>query len=144
MLLSSDRTLARRAPRKSLRARRGASAVELALCIPILVLVLLATIEACVMLQLQQNVTVTAYEGARVGILPGSDASRVQLQCEMLMNDRNVQGYSVSMLPGDPAALQPGDDFTVTVEADCASNSMFGGVFYEDRKIRESVVLRAE
>ena len=54
--------------------RLGVAVIELAICLPILVLILVATIEACVMLQLKQNLIVTAYEGARIGILPGTDA----------------------------------------------------------------------
>lgn len=49
--------------RRSDGSRRTAVAVvELAVCLPVLVVLLVATIEGCVMLQLQQNLAVTAYE----------------------------------------------------------------------------------
>ena len=124
--------------------RRGVAVVELAICMPILVLILLATIEACVMLQLQQNLAVTAYEGTRIGIMPGAGASAVELQCEMLLDDRNINGYTITMDPADPAALNVGDPFTVTVQADCSANSVTGGVFFDGKTLSESVVMRAE
>ena len=123
--------------------RHGVAVVELAICLPILVLLLLATIEACVMLQLKQNLSVTAYEGARIGILPGSDSSGVQLQCQLLLDDRSINGYTISMSP-DPSTMAVGDQFTVTVEADCVANSVLGGVFYQGQTISESVVMKAE
>ncbi len=126
------------------RSRRGLAVVELAVCLPVLVLILLATIEACVMLQLQQNVAITAYEGARIGIMPGIEASAVQFQCEMLLDDRNITGYTITMDPTDPRTMNEGDLFTVTVEADCAVNSVVGGVFFENKVITESVVMKAE
>ena len=135
----------RRPPRSSRHQRRnGVAVVELAVCLPVLVLILLATIEACVMLQLQQNVAITAYEGTRIGILPGSNASAVQLQCEMLLDDRNITNYTITMDPPDPATLNEGDLFTVTVEADCVANSVVGAAFFENKTISESVVMKAE
>ena len=124
--------------------RRGVAVVELAICLPILVLILLATIEACVMLQLQQNLAVTAYEGTRVGIMPGTGANAVQLQCEMLLDDRNINGYTITMDPADPYGMNVGDPFTVTVTADCSANSVTGGVFFDGKTLSELVVMRAE
>lgn len=132
-----------RGHRKQRHRRRGIAVVELAICLPVLVLLLLSTIEACVMLQLKQNLTVTAYEGARIGILPGSDSSGVELQCQMLLDDRSVNAYAIAMSP-DPSMLAVGDMFTVTISADCVPNSVLGGVFYQGSTLSESVVMRAE
>jgi hypothetical protein len=123
--------------------RSGLAVVELAICLPILTLLLLSTIEACVMLQLKQNLSITAYEGARIGILPGATSNLVEQQCQMLLDDRGVEGYTITMNP-DPTVLLVGDTLTVTVSADCVANSVLGGVFYQGRAISESVVMRAE
>lgn len=118
--------------------------VELAVCLPILVVILLATVETCVMLQLKQNLAITAYEGARVGIMPGVQGNTVDLQCQMLLDDRSINGYTITMDPADPATMNVGEDFTVTIAADCAANSVFGSVFYENKTMVETVVMRAE
>lgn len=122
---------------------RGLAVVELALCLPILFLILFATIEACSMLQLKQNVQVTAYEGARIGVLPGSTTALVEAQCEMLLDDRGILGYSITMSQ-DPSTLDAGDMLTVTVSADCLANAVAGGPFFEGKSITESIVMRAE
>ncbi len=96
------------------------------------------------MLHLQQNAVVTAYEGARIGILPGTDQGLVVQQCEMLLNDRGITDYSVEMTPADPAAMMPGDLFTVTIDIDCGENAVFGGFLYEGKQLSESVIMRAE
>lgn len=64
---------------------------ELAVCMPILVLVLFATIEACSMIHLKQTLRVTAYEGVRVGLIPSSTSTTVEDQCQLLLEDRNIQ-----------------------------------------------------
>ena len=78
-----------------------------------------------------------------MGILPSSDETLVQTQCGLLLDDRNVQGYTVTMNP-DPSTLAAGDLLTVTVAADCVANAVVGGVFFEGKSITESIVMRAE
>ena len=124
--------------------RRGVAVVELAICMPILALILLATIEACVMLQLQHNLAVTAYEGARIGIMPGTDATAVQTQCEMLLDDRNVNNYTITMTPSDPSSMSVGDALTVNIQADCDANTFLAAMFFEGKTLSESVVMLAE
>lgn len=114
------------------------------MCLPLLVLILLATVETCVMLQLRQNMAIAAYEGARVGILPGVEASVVEMQCQMLLDDRQIDGYTISMEPGDPMTMNVGDDFRVTIAVDCAANSVFGSAIFQDKTLTESVLMRAE
>lgn len=124
--------------------RVGVAVVELAICLPLLVLILLATVETCVMLQMRQNMAVAAYEGARVGILPGVDASVVQLQCQMLLDDRQIDAYTITMEPSDPTTMNVGDDFRVTIDVDCAANSVFGSAIFQGKTLSESVLMRAE
>ena len=118
--------------------------MELAVCLPILTLVLFATIETCWMLQLKQNVTMAAFEGARVAAVPGSDAASVNLQCEMLLDDRNINNYQVTMSPASLTNVQPGDNISVTVSADFADNSLIGGVLFDGHQVTETIVIKAE
>ncbi|WP_261343496.1 TadE/TadG family type IV pilus assembly protein [Rubripirellula reticaptiva] len=124
--------------------RKAVAVVELAICMPILVLVLFATIEACVMLQLQHNLAITAYEGARIGIMPGTNATSVQTQCEMLLVDRDIAGYTITLDPPDPSTMDVGDALTVTVEADCVANTVLAAMFFDGKILSESVVMLAE
>jgi Flp pilus assembly protein TadG len=123
--------------------RNGAAVVELALCIPVLLVVAVATIDSCAMFHVQQNLKVAAYEGTRVGIVPQAEASNVVFQCESLLNDQGVKGYSIAMDPADPKSLEEGDHFTVTIDADFKQNALVGGLF-ADKILTRSVTLRAE
>ena len=48
--------------------RRAAAAAELAICLPLIVFLLLASLEACSMIFLDHSLTITSYEGVRVAI----------------------------------------------------------------------------
>ncbi len=93
------------------------------------------------MLYLKQTLTISAFEGARVGLLPGSSPPNVEAQCQFVLSDHSVAGYSISMEPPYPASLTSGDYFRVTVSAPCAPNSLIGGWFYAGKTFSESVEL---
>ena len=124
--------------------RKGTAVAELAVCLPVVVLVFLATMEACTMLFVQQKLKTTAFEGARIGIVPKAAAENVVYQCGVLLDAQKVRGYSIKLDPPKPESLSPGDYFTVTVEAPCGPNSLIGGWVYEDKLLSKSVALRAE
>lgn len=124
--------------------RRGVAVVELAICMPVLMLVFFATIETCWMLQLKQNLTTAAFEGARIAVIPGTDASLVNSQCEMLMDDRNINNYQITVVPNDLTTAEPGTNISVTVSADFASNSLIGGVLFDGEQVQETITMRAE
>ena len=123
--------------------RSGVAVVELAVCLPLIVTILLGTIEACRMIHVKQDLAIVAYEGARVGVIPGSNADTVQLQCDMLLEDRGIADYTVD-LSANPVDLDRGDRLTVTVRADCGSNSLVGAIFFQKKTLTESMVMRAE
>jgi len=121
--------------------RKGAAIIELAICLPILVLISLATIEACAMIYLKQTLTIAAFEGARIGMLPGSASLNVEAQSTLVLTDHGVTGFGISMFPANPAALTKGSYFRVNVTAPCAPNSLIGGWFYAGKTFSESVEL---
>lgn len=123
------------------RSHVGAAIIELAVCLPILVVVTLATIEACAMIYLKQTLTIAAFEGARLGIISGSQAINVEAQSQLVLIDHGVMNYVISMQPADPATLTAGDYFRVTASAECSPNSLIGGWFYAGKTFSESVEL---
>jgi hypothetical protein len=127
--------------RHASQKRKAAAIIELAVCLPLLVLVTLGTIEACAMLFLKQTLAIAAFEGARLGVVPGSESFNVEAQSQLILTDHAVQGYSISMEPADPRTLSSGDYMRVTVTAPCAPNSLIGGWFYTNTTFSESAEL---
>src|SRR6188472_1863347 len=79
-------------PSRAANCRRGVAASELAVCLPIVVLLVLATIEACSMVFLKQSLTVASYEGVRTAIDKGATSAQVQTACQQVLNDRKIAG----------------------------------------------------
>jgi Flp pilus assembly protein TadG len=132
----------RRAPRKP--NSRGVAAAELAVCLPVVVLIVIATIEACSALFLKQSLTVAAYEGARTALADRTIPGSVQAAANQILTDRKVKGATVTVSPANIASLQPGDYIDITVSAPCNSNSVVPTTFYRGRTLQATASMMVE
>jgi Flp pilus assembly protein TadG len=124
--------------------RRGVAASELAVCLPVIVLLVLAMIEACTMIFLKQSLTVAAYEGARTALDPAAVAADVQAAADGVLADRRVQRANVTIRPTNFATLAPGEYIEVTVSAPTDPNSTIRGSFLRGRTLSATAVMMKE
>jgi hypothetical protein len=129
----------RRRPRS-----RGVAAAELAVCLPVIVLLVIATIEACSAIFLKQSLTIAAYEGARTALQDGAKVNDVQSACKRILKDRRIKGGSVQVSAGDIAALEPGQYIDITVTAPCGPNSVVPAAFYRGRTLTATASMMIE
>jgi hypothetical protein len=120
------------------------AAAELAVCLPIVVLLVIATIEACSAIFLKQSLTVAAYEGVRTALVDGATASNVQTACNQVLADRKIEGATVTVSPLDIASLSPGEYVDVTVTAPCSENSVVPANFYRGRSLSATASMMIE
>ena len=132
----------RAAKRKSVR--KGVAATELAVCLPIVVLLVVATIEACSAIFLKQSLTVAAYEGVRTALVEGATATRVEATCSQILADRNIRGSRVTVKPADIASLKTGQYIDITVSAPCTENSVVPTTFYRGRTLSATASMMIE
>jgi len=123
---------------------RGVAAAELAVCLPLVVLLVIASIEACSAIFLKQSLTVAAYEGVRAAVAPGGTSSSVQATCNQVLADRRVNGAAVTVSPSNISALAPGEYVNVTVTAPCSSNSLVPTSFYRGRSLSTTASMMIE
>ena len=141
----SDRKLERSTSgNNSRRRRKGAAVVELTVMLPVLVLIVLGTIEAVSMIFLQQAVEISAYEAARIALVPGTSFTDVEAAADTILVQRDIFTTSVSVSPTNFGASVYGTPVTVTVTADCSDNSMFGSLFYQGRTLTADVTMMKE
>jgi Flp pilus assembly protein TadG len=127
-------SLPRFLPRRS-RTRRAAAAAELALCLPLIVLLLLASIEACSMIFLDHGLTIASYEGVRAAIHYDSTNADVNARTNEIITQRAIADTTVSTNPSNVANVNKGDPITVTVSAPSDSNMIIPPWFYGGRTL---------
>jgi Flp pilus assembly protein TadG len=125
-------------------SRHGTAATELAVCLPIVVLLVVATIEACSLIFLKQSLSVAAYEGVRTAIRPGATASDVESTCQQILSDRHVAGANITVNPSNIATIAPGQFVNVTVSAPCTGNSVVPLEFYRGRTLAATASMMIE
>jgi Flp pilus assembly protein TadG len=130
--------------RKRRVARDGVAAAELAVCLPVLVLIVLATIEACTMVFLKQSLSIAAYEGARVALSQNATASEVQQAAQQVLTERRVKGGTIVLQPANLTSVVPGQYLTVTVNAPAAGNNTIPIRFYRGRALAGSATMMKE
>ncbi len=81
------------------RSRRGVVTVEVAVCLPILFLLLFGCLEMATANMLKHATESAAYEGARVGIIPGVQQASVEAAVDKVLDSIGATGAVVEVLP---------------------------------------------
>ena len=104
--------------------RLGAAIVELAICLPVIVLLTFGTIELASGLFLKQTLTSAAHEGALAGMRLDATEASVRDRVELILAVREVEDCVITITPSGRAfdAMQSGDTFTIQIDKDSENN----------------------
>lgn len=109
---------------RKLATRRAAATVELAVCLPVIVLLAIGSMESASMIFLRQALVQSAYETVKESVkINGSQAAAFDRGKEVLAF-RDITGESITFDPANVDDLEPGTPVTVTVSAPGDSNSV--------------------
>ncbi len=136
--------------RSRLSARTGAAAVELALCLPVLVPLYFGTLETSNLMLTQARMQAAAYESVRLATRPttstalAASAGQVSSTCTSLLTQLGVQGATVTVNPGSLSGLAPQTLVTVTVSAPFAQNTLTSVVLGSSMTLTASATMVVE
>ena len=126
------------------KKRLGAAAAELALCLPLIVFLLLASLEACSMIYLDHGLTIASYEGVRVAINYDGTNANALAKANQIISARGIAGASVTFTPSNVANVNKGNPIKVTVTAPCNSNAIVPPWFYGGKTLTCSTTMVKE
>jgi len=109
----ADRTPPNQSRRR--RSRRGSAAVEFAVIAPVFLLFVFGIIEYGRMVMVQQILTNSAREGARVGILDNSTQAEVDTAVNQYLAGAGIQGAAITVTPNPPSSATSGNPVSVQV-----------------------------
>lgn len=123
---------------------RGAATVELAVCLPVLVLLVFGSIEAASFVFLKQSLQVAAYEGVREAVRSGQTASVATTRAQNILDSRQVRNASIRFAGISPNDAVRGQQVVVEVSAPTATNSPLAGQWVPNRTLTARVVMLKE
>ena len=130
--------------RKAARNRKGAAVVEFAVCLPLLFLIMLGSIEAANMLFLRQALVQASYEGAKAAIRLDADNFDVEEVANFVAEGRRVEGFTVETVPADVTTVAQGEFIRVRTTAPVNSNSFISGTVFRNLTLDAEAVMVKE
>ena len=93
--------------------RDGIAVTECALCVPLIIMFTLFSIEVCSVLFLKETITLAAYEGSRIGIQRGGTDANARTRITQLLDERGVTYKDDAVVEfSDPSfSIDPLDHF---------------------------------
>jgi TadE-like protein len=119
--------------------RRGTAIVEMAIVLPLLILLLLGIIEFGYMMYVQHNLVNAAAQGARTGILPGATVSLMIERTRETLDESGFSGLDVEI--DASMAEAPDTAVNATVKVPYANASIFGGFLPESFTLGSSCTM---
>lgn len=135
-----------RRPQRTRSKRKAIATVELAVCLPILVAISLATIDLCSAMFLKESLTIAAYEGARVGVPKGGTNSGAIQRVMQVLDERDIQYDADAVVITNPGfdGAETMEHVTLTVSVPADQNLLSLAEFFADDRITASVTMRKE
>lgn len=124
--------------------KSGAACVELAVCLPILILLSVNVIELCSMIFIKQSLAIAAYETAHQALQRKATAASSIAVGMAILNQRHVNNASITISPSDINNVPEGEYFTVVVSTNASDNRLFAVGTYGALKLEVSVTAMKE
>ena len=128
--------------RKRIGDRRGATSVEFALCLPILLAFVFGILEFSRVTQLQQSARLAAFEGARAGISLNAATTDVQTAVDRVMSAVSIGHYSTTITPNP--LTYTSSSVKVSVSLDPTQNAWFTWFVKSSNTVKADVTLLRE
>lgn len=121
--------------------RRGAATVELAICLPVLVILVFGSIELSNMIYLKQALKIAAAESAKSVTQPGVNETAARSRAKQVLDARSIDDAVISISPAVDSSTKRGTIITVTVTAPANSNTIGISWYSKNKTLESSVVM---
>lgn len=122
--------------------RRALAVAELAVCLPLLTLIVFGSIQACNLIYLRHGLITAAYEGTLELAKPDASNSSIYARAQQVLDARGITDTTLKVLPNgtDASNSNRGTPLTIRVRADVAPNMPLAGWFPLPNRVEVSLV----
>jgi Flp pilus assembly protein TadG len=127
-----------------MQTRQGVATVELAVCLPVLSLLVFGTLSATSMIFLRQAVVQSAYETAKAAARSRGSVEDAVEKGRQVLEFRDITATSVVFEPADVSNQVKGTPFTVTVTAAADPSRFFSFGPFAGQSVEVAVTMLKE
>lgn len=128
--------------RKLKKRSQGTITVEVALCLPVLLAILMGSYELARANMMLHSTESAAYEGARVGIIPGATPESVRAAVGGVLNSVGVRKFDIAITP--EVITNQTIDIEVLVTVPLRENLALPTFFIQDPTFQGTCTLQRE
>ena len=121
--------------------RRGVATVELAICLPVILLLVVGAIEGSNFIYLKQAVTAAAYESVQTVTRVEGTKAKAESRATEVLSARSIDQSTVSFTPANPDTVARGGEVTVSITAPMSANSIGLRWFFDNESVTASVCM---
>ena len=125
--------------RAFLRNESGSAVVESAICLPVIFMLAVGTLEAANAIHLRHMLVTAAYETARVSTEPGGTYIDGHASGTASLTARGVTNGTVTITPNFDSSTPSGTLIEVQVAAPVEANMSMPAFFFRNRDVQASV-----
>ncbi len=119
--------------------RLGTATVEVAVALPVLILLVFGSIETAEFVHLKQDLSICTYEAAKLASRGSSTTSDVTARFNQLMTAKGVNGASLTVSPNLTSSLSPGTEIALTASVITDSNFNLPMSFFNGQTLDTTV-----
>ena len=118
--------------------------VEFAVCMPLLSILALGSVEISIAIFLKQALVTSSYEGACQAVKATSTTAAAESSANKCLSFRNIRNASIVISPGSVEAIARGQQIRVTVSAPLSGNSPLIGRIIANQTLTASTTMVKE
>ncbi len=122
--------------------RRASVLTELAICLPVLTLLILGSIDISNTIHLKHTVTLAAYEAGQTSTCQGGTEADGRSKGLAILTDRSIRNGTITFSPAITKNTPAGTYITITASAPANNNTLGLTNYFRNSTITVSVVMR--
>ena len=122
--------------------RRASVLTELAICLPVLTLLVLGSIDIANTIHLKHSATLAAYETAQVATAQGGTEAEGRTKGLALLNERGIRNATIAYNPRITNNTAPGTRIRITVTVPANGNTLGLTGYFTNRTITVRTFMR--
>ncbi len=126
------------------QARRAAAAVELAVCLPVIVVLVFGALEGANIMFCRQAMVEAAYEACKHASRPDGTSTRANTLATDVLRARRINSANITLTPANVATATPGQEVAVRITVNSNARTFTGLGLFSGRTIDVSAKMQKE